>query len=254
MELWLRICYTDPIRRLRNFQTGTYIMDISGKMLGGMPISDKLRTMVQDRIYPYRELMAYYNCAMMEVATKFNVLNEELSLQYDRNPIESIRTRLKSVDSIAEKLTRKGISLPLNVEKIQEEIHDIAGVRVICSYPSDIYMLSEAFLRQDDIFLVERKDYIQNPKPNGYRSLHLIVEVPIFLHNRKKLMKVEVQFRTISMDWWASLEHKIRYKKDLGEANQAHIEQELKECAEISAALDKRMEALQQQANAAREK
>ena len=204
-------------------------------MLGGMPISDKLRTMVQDRIYPYRELMAYYNCAMMEVATKFNVLNEELSLQYDRNPIESIRTRLKSVDSIAEKLTRKGISLPLNVERIQEE-------------------LSEAFLRQDDIFLVERKDYIQNPKPNGYRSLHLIVEVPIFLHNRKKLMKVEVQFRTISMDWWASLEHKIRYKKDLGEANQAHIEQELKECAEISAALDKRMEALQQQANAAREK
>ena len=229
-------------------------MDISGKMLGGMPISDKLRTMVQDRIYPYRELMAYYNCAMMEVATKFNVLHEELSLQYDRNPIESIRTRLKSVDSIAEKLTRKGISLPLNVERIQEEIHDIAGVRVICSYPSDIYMLSEAFLRQDDIFLVERKDYIQNPKPNGYRSLHLIVEVPIFLHNRKKLMKVEVQFRTISMDWWASLEHKIRYKKDLGEANQAHIEQELKECAEISAALDKRMEALQQQANAAREK
>ncbi len=229
-------------------------MDISGKMLGGMPISDKLRTMVQDRIYPYRELMAYYNCAMMEVATKFNVLNEELSLQYDRNPIESIRTRLKSVDSIAEKLTRKGISLPLNVERIQEEIHDIAGVRVICSYPSDIYMLSEAFLRQDDILLVERKDYIQNPKPNGYRSLHLIVEVPIFLHNRKKLMKVEVQFRTISMDWWASLEHKIRYKKDLGEANQAHIEQELKECAEISAALDKRMEALQQQANAAREK
>ena len=229
-------------------------MDISGKMLGGMPISDKLRTMVQDRIYPYRELMAYYNCAMMEVATKFNVLNEELSLQYDRNPIESIRTRLKSVDSIAEKLTRKGISLPLNVERIQEEIHDIAGVRVICSYPSDIYMLSEAFLRQDDIFLVERKDYIQNPKPNGYRSLHLIVEVPIFLHNRKKLMKVEVQFRTISMDWWASLEHKIRYKKDLREANQTHIEQELKECAEISAALDKRMEALQQQANAAREK
>ena len=223
-------------------------------MLGGMPISDKLRTMVQDRIYPYRELMAYYNCAMMEVATKFNVLNEELSLQYDRNPIESIRIRLKSVDSIAEKLTRKGISLPLNVERIQEEIHDIAGVRVICSYPSDIYMLSEAFLRQDDILLVERKDYIQNPKPNGYRSLHLIVEVPIFLHNRKKLMKVEVQFRTISMDWWASLEHKIRYKKDLGEANQAHIEQELKECAEISAALDKRMEALQQQANAAREK
>lgn len=224
-------------------------MDISGKMLGGMPISDKLRTMVQDRIYPYRELMAYYNCAMMEVATKFNVLNEELSLQYDRNPIESIRTRLKSVDSIAEKLTRKGISLPLNVERIQEEIHDIAGVRVICSYPSDIYMLSEAFLRQDDIFLVERKDYIQNPKPNGYRSLHLIVEVPIFLHNRKKLMKVEVQFRTISMDWWASLEHKIRYKKDLPELD--HVNRELFECAQMSAQLDARMEKLQRLAETA---
>ena len=224
-------------------------MDISGKMLGGMPISDKLRTMVQDRIYPYRELMAYYNCAMMEVATKFNVLNEELSLQYDRNPIEGIRTRLKSVDSIAEKLTRKGISLPLNVERIQEEIHDIAGVRVICSYPSDIYMLSEAFLRQDDIFLVERKDYIQNPKPNGYRSLHLIVEVPIFLHNRKKLMKVEVQFRTISMDWWASLEHKIRYKKDLPELD--HVNRELFECAQMSAQLDARMEKLQRLAETA---
>ena len=219
-------------------------MDISGKMLGGMPISDKLRTMVQDRIYPYRELMAYYNCAMMEVATKFNVLNEELSLQYDRNPIESIRTRLKSVDSIAEKLTRKGISLPLNVEKIQEEIHDIAGVRVICSYPSDIYMLSEAFLRQDDIFLVERKDYIQNPKPNGYSSLHLIVEVPIFLHNRKKLMKVEVQFRTIAMDWWASLEHKIAYKKDLTDREKTVLE--LQDCARMCAELDQRMERIHQ--------
>ena len=104
-------------------------------------------------------------------------------------------------EKIKEKLTRKGISLPLNVEKIQEEIHDIAGVRVICSYPSDIYMLSEAFLRQDDIFLVERKDYIANPKSNGYRSLHLIVEIPIFLHDHKRLMRVEVQFRTISMDW-----------------------------------------------------
>ena len=226
-------------------------MDISGKMLGGMPISDKLRTMVQDRIYPYRELMAYYNCAMMEVATKFNVLNEELSLQYDRNPIESIRTRLKSVDSIAEKLTRKGISLPLNVEKIQEEIHDIAGVRVICSYPSDIYMLSEAFLRQDDIFLVERKDYIQNPKPNGYRSLHLIVEVPIFLHNRKKLMKVEVQFRTIAMDYWASLEHALRYKTDLPDAKLAEHSQTLLDCARSLQNIETQMQNIHRDINSA---
>jgi len=212
----------------------------------------EISALVQSYTQPYRELMSYYRCAMMEVETKFNVLNEELSLQYDRNPIESIKTRLKSPESIAEKLQRRGF--PLTVESIEENLNDIAGVRVICSFPSDIYQLADAFLKQDDITLLQRKDYIAEPKPNGYRSLHLIVETPIFLHDQKRMMRVEVQFRTISMDWWASLEHKIRYKKDLGEANQAHIEQELKECAEISAALDKRMEALQQQANAAREK
>ena len=202
-----------------------------------------MTALVQDKIYPYRELMAYYNCAMMEVSTKFNVLNEELSLRYDRNPIESIKTRLKSPESIMDKLRRRGMSFPLSVEKIEQEINDIAGVRVICSYPSDIYMLSEVFLGQDDITLISKKDYIKNPKPNGYRSLHLIVGVPIFLHNQKRMMKVEVQFRTISMDWWASLEHKIRYKKDITEAE--FVEKELKECAEVGAQLDERMEYLQ---------
>ena len=132
---------------------------------------------------------------------------------------------------------------PLTVESIEKNLNDIAGVRVICSHPADIYKLSEAFLRQDDITLLERKDYIANPKPNGYRSLHLIVETPIFLHDQKRLMKVEVQFRTISMDWWASLEHKIRYKKNLPEME--YVERELYECAEISAQLDARMEKLQ---------
>ena len=215
-------------------------MDISGKLSS---ISSGVTALVQDRIYPYRELMAYYNCAMMEVSTKFNVLNEELSLQYDRNPIESIKTRLKSPESIMDKLRRRGMSFPLSVEKIEQEINDIAGVRVICSYPSDIYMLSEVFLGQDDITLISKKDYIKEPKPNGYRSLHLIVGVPIFLHNQKRMMKVEVQFRTISMDWWASLEHKIRYKKDIAEAE--FVEKELKECAEVGAQLDERMEYLQ---------
>ena len=215
-------------------------MDISGKLSS---ISSGVTALVQDRIYPYRELMAYYNCAMMEVSTKFNVLNEELSLQYDRNPIESIKTRLKSPESIMDKLRRRGMSFPLSVEKIEQEINDIAGVRVICSYPSDIYMLSEVFLGQDDITLISKKDYIKEPKPNGYRSLHLIVGVPMFLHNQKRMMKVEVQFRTISMDWWASLEHKIRYKKDIAEAE--FVEKELKECAEVGAQLDERMEYLQ---------
>ncbi len=173
----------------------------------------EISALVQSYTQPYRELMSYYRCAMMEVETKFNVLNEELSLQYDRNPIESIKTRLKSPESIAEKLQRRGF--PLTVESIEENLNDIAGVRVICSFPSDIYQLADAFLKQDDITLLQRKDYIAAPKPNGYRSLHLIVETPIFLHDQKRMMRVEVQFRTISMDWWASLEHKIRYKKDL---------------------------------------
>ncbi len=190
---------------------------------------------------PYKELMAYYRCAMMEVETKFKVLNQELSLEYDRNPIESIKTRLKSAESIANKLALQ--DKLMSVESIEENLNDVAGVRVICSFPSDIYTLAEAFLRQDDICLIEKKDYILSPKPNGYRSLHLIVEIPIFLHCEKKMMKVEIQFRTISMDWWASLEHKIRYKKDI-EVPPA-IAKELHECAEIAQALDKRMERIQ---------
>lgn len=175
---------------------------------------------------------------MMEVSTKFNVLNEELSLQYDRNPIESIKTRLKSPESILEKCKRKNI--PINAKSIEDNIYDIAGVRVICAFPSDIYMMADALLKQDDIKLINMKDYIKNPKETGYRSLHLIVEIPIFLHNEKKFMKVEVQFRTISMDWWATLEHKIKYKKNYELTS--NIEDELKECARVSAELDKKME------------
>ena len=192
---------------------------------------------VQKHAKPYKELMAYYRCAMMEVSAKFNVLNEELSLQYDRNPIETIKTRLKSPESIVEKLNRKG--LPITVESIEENLNDVAGVRVICSYTSDIYMLSDAFIRQDDITLIQRKDYIQNPKPNGYRSLHLIVEIPIFLHDEKRMMKVEVQFRTISMDFWASLEHKIKYKPN-GEIND-DVSKELIKCAKDINKLDNKM-------------
>ena len=129
--------------------------------------------------------MSYYECAIMEVETKFRVLNHELSLEYDNNPIESIKTRVKSYDSILKKIRRKNI--PLNLRAIEDNLKDIAGVRVICSFPDDIYKLAESFLKQDDITLIERKDYIKNPKPSGYRSLHLIVQVPIFLQNEKKM-------------------------------------------------------------------
>lgn len=188
----------------------------------------------------YKELMAYYRCAMMEVETKFRVLSENLSLEDDRNPIEAIKTRMKSPESIANKLNSR--NLPLTLESIEENLNDVAGVRVICGFPGDIYRLSEAFLRQDDVTLLEKKDYIENPKRNGYRSLHLIVTVPIYLHNEKRLMRVEVQFRTIAMDWWASLEHQIRYKKEVTVPKDNA--KELRDCAEQAAILDYRMEQL----------
>ena len=147
---------------------------------------------------PYQELMAYYRCAMMEVETKFRVLNEAFSLQYEFNPIETIKTRLKKPENVIDKLLR--YHLPVTVESIENYINDVAGVRVICAFPSEIDMLADALLRQDDVKFVQKKDYIRNPKESGYRSLHLIVAVPIFLQDKKRLMKVEVQFRTMAMD------------------------------------------------------
>ena len=217
------------------------IKNIEGNVISRIYSNNEIKERLQTYTAPYRELMSYYRCAMMEVSTKFNVLDEELSLQYDRNPIEAIKTRLKSPESIMDKLSRRG--LPFSAESIEQNLNDIAGVRVICAYISDIYMLRDALLRQDDIVLLQEKDYIKNPKPNGYRSLHLIVETPIFLHDQKKQMRVEVQFRTMAMDWWASVEHKMRYKKP---AAPEEVNSELKECAEISADLDKRLEKLRQ--------
>ena len=188
----------------------------------------------------YNRLMAYYRCAIMEVETKFNVLNEEFSLRYDRNPINGIKSRLKRLDSIQEKLKRK--QLPFDLQTIEEHIHDVAGVRVVCAFVDDVYLLAEALLKQDDIMLVEKKDYIANPKPNGYRSLHLIVTVPIFLEHEKRMMQVEIQLRTIAMDFWASLEHQLRYKKELVFTEK--MAQELRDCAQLSAQVDLRMDAL----------
>ena len=191
----------------------------------------------------YTKIMAYYRCAMMEIETKFNVLNEEFSLQLDRNPINGIKTRIKNPLSIKEKLDRK--NLKVTIENIEQYINDVAGIRVICSFPEDVYTLANALLNQDDITLIETKDYIKNPKPNGYRSLHLIVEVPIFLAKEKRSMKVEIQLRTIAMDSWASLEHQLRYKKDVEFTEE--MAKELLYCANLSTDLDKRMDNLRKQ-------
>lgn len=195
---------------------------------------------LQEKTKDFGKLMTYYRCAMMEIETKFNVLNEEFSLEHDRNPINSIKTRLKSVPSIREKLERRNIALSLAA--VEENLSDIAGVRVICSFVDDVYVLAHALLQQDDVELIEKKDYIASPKPNGYRSLHLIVGIPIFLKHEKRIMKVEIQLRTIAMDFWASLEHQLRYKKDFLFSNE--MAKELQECAELSAVLDSRMDNL----------
>lgn len=185
-------------------------------------------------------LMSYYKCAMMEIETKFKVLSEEHSFEWERNPIESIKCRIKSYESIIEKLIKR--KLPLTLSSIEENLNDVAGVRVICSFIEDVYTLSEVFLQQDDIKLIEKKDYIKNPKPNGYRSLHLIVSVPIFLADGKRDMRVEIQLRTIAMDFWASLEHELNYKK--GYNLPQEVADELYACAQVSAMLDARMNAL----------
>lgn len=203
-------------------------------------LSDEFMEILKKNVEPMDTLMAYYRCAIMEVETKFKVLNEQFSLEYDRNPIEGIKSRIKSVESLAKKVRDKNI--PMTIQSIEENINDIAGIRVICAFPEDIYMLADCLLQQDDITLIQKKDYIQNPKPGGYRSLHLIVSVPIFLKNGKRNMKVEVQLRTIAMDFWASLEHKLRYKKKIPPQAADELAVELKDCALQSAKLDQRMQ------------
>ena len=189
------------------------------------------------RIVDYKELRMIYACAMKEIKTKFDILNTEFNLQYHRNPINSIQTRLKSTASIIEKLAK--LNVPVDIENVDEHIHDIAGVRVICSYIDDVYLVAEALLKQDDITLVTRKDYIEHPKENGYRSLHLIVKVPVFLSERRLEMEVEVQLRTIAMDFWASLEHQLHYKSDF-DGKDALVD-ELRRCAETISRTDSDM-------------
>ncbi len=199
----------------------------------------------------FGRLMMKYRCAIKEVQTKLEVLNEDFNVRYKRNPIEGISSRIKTPSSIVEKLHRN--KWPISVEGIREHLHDVAGVRVICSFVDDIYYISEVLLGQDDIRLIRRKDYITNPKDNGYRSLHLIIEVPIFLADKKEYMQVEVQIRTIAMNFWASLEHKVRYKKSDIPAI-ANMEERLKMCAEESAKLDLEMQAINKEIESAIQK
>lgn len=186
----------------------------------------------------FEELMMMYSSAIREVRTKLEVLNDEFQVKRSHNPIAYIKYRVKKPGSIIEKLQRRGY--PVTLQSVEENLHDVAGIRVICSYVQDIYMVADMLTSQNDITLLQVKDYIANPKPNGYRSLHLVVQIPVFFSDGCKPLKVEVQIRTIAMDFWASLEHQLKYKTDGPVSDE--IAEELKDCSDVIAATDIRMQ------------
>ena len=182
-----------------------------------------------DTLLDFKELMLCYSAAIQQIRTKLEILSTEFEVKYQRNPISNIQSRLKSQVSIMDKMNRKG--LDVTRENIEKNIHDIAGIRVICSYVDDIYRIADALVGQYDIELIEKKDYIANPKPNGYRSLHLIVKLPVYFAESMRNVTAEIQIRTIAMDFWASLEHQIKYKKKMKDPES--VAKKLKQCADI---------------------
>ncbi|MDD2431399.1 MAG: GTP pyrophosphokinase family protein [Firmicutes bacterium] len=188
----------------------------------------------------FLEVQQVYNAAIKEVSTKLEILNDEFQVRYNHNPIRHIESRLKTAKSIYQKLKRRGFEI--NTQSAKKNLTDIAGIRVVCCYIDDIYTVADLLLKQKDVVLVTKKDYIKNPKENGYRSLHLVIKIPIYLSDRTELIPVEIQIRTVAMDFWASLEHQLRYKKD-NNISQT-INAELYECAESIAALDLKMQSI----------
>ena len=191
----------------------------------------------QEIVEHYFSIQCRYQSAIREVQTKLEILDDEFQAKHSRNPIHHMQSRMKSLPSITEKLRRKGI--PLTIEAATQQLTDIAGIRVICSYIDDIYIIADLLVKQDDVRVVKWRDYIKQPKPNGYRSLHIVIEIPVFLQEGKVFVPVEVQIRTIAMDFWATLEHHLRYKglSDIP----ADISDELQQTAEDISRLDERM-------------
>ena len=196
------------------------------------------------------EIQNLYQSGMREVSTKLEILNDEFQTLYQRNPIHQIKCRVKTPKSILEKLMRKGYAVTL--DSAVENLNDIAGIRVICSYIDDIYTIAELLKSQDDITLIKETDYIKNPKPNGYRSLHLILSVPVFFSTKTEHVKVEIQIRTIAMDFWASLEHELNYKMKTQASPE--IAEELRQCAQTIAETDARMQGIYDYITQTREK
>lgn len=195
-----------------------------------------------NQVDQWKTVMFLYESALKEINTKIEILNDEFVHIYNYNPIEHIKSRLKTPDSIVKKLKRYGYEV--TIDNMVDKLNDIAGIRIICSFTSDIYQIAEMISKQSDVTVVYVKDYIQCPKPNGYKSYHMVVTIPIYLTDGPVETKVEVQIRTIAMDFWASLEHKIYYKFE-GNAP-AYLQQELKACADVVNMLDAKMFSLNQ--------
>ena len=192
----------------------------------------------------FQELMMMYRCAIREIQTKLEILNDEFKTKNQRNPIDSIRTRVKSPASIFDKMQRKGFEV--SIQSIVNNLNDVAGVRVVCPFISDIYAVANMLISQDDVEVMEVKDDIKNPKPNGYRSLHYVVIIPIYLSSGKEYMKVEVQIRTIAMNFWASLEHQMHYKQ-FGNEEMPEIVNELTVCADTIYNTDVHMQEIREE-------
>lgn len=188
--------------------------------------------------FEFQQIMMIYESAAKQIETKLDILNKENKVSGRRNPIESLKSRIKSPQSIAKKLEKK--NLPISFEAMTENLNDIAGVRVICPYISDIYRVKDSLLKQPDINLIEERDYIKEPKESGYRSLHLVIEIPVYLSETSHDIRVEIQLRTIAMDFWASLEHQLRYKT-LTKVPES-VRRELYRVAETIAMTDREME------------
>lgn len=212
---------------------------------GEIMFQDITSSELQHARYSIDRFMLYYKFATDEVLTKIKILQEEFNMLYSYNPIEHINSRVKTLESLMKKVRKRNI--PFQLDAIRSEIKDIAGIRITCSFISNVYELSIMLQNQQDIIVLDYKDYISHPKPNGYRSLHLILEIPVFLSDRVERIPVEVQIRTIAMDFWASLEHKIyyKYKQEIPD----NMLRELKEAATISTLLDEKMEDLNKKVN-----
>lgn len=222
----------------------TELPTINGDLLEELKIA-------MQRSQAFQEMMMMYGCAIREVRTKAEVLNDEMSVRYHRNPISSITSRVKKPESIVQKLCKKG--LPFTVEAIMANLSDVAGVRIICEFIDDIYTIAAMLAMQDDLKVIKIKDYIKYPKPNGYRSYHMIVEIPVFFSKGKTPMRVEIQIRTIAMDFWASLDHELKYKKNINPQDEEMIAGELLSCAERIADTDMIMQQIRMKLDAVEE-